>query len=81
MLEKKDWNEFRDAGMLWVANTFLQFFGWSIVIEIDEGVVTDVYTARSKYRGFGDKEIEEGHKKVVSFVRDHIDELYEEAHQ
>lgn len=81
MLEKKDWNEFRDAGMLWVANTFLQFFGWSIVIEKDDGVITDVYPARSKYRGFGEDQIAEGHKKVASFIKGHVDELYEDAHQ
>ena len=52
-IKEKSWKEFRESGMLWMANTILQVFGWSIVIDqdADENIIS-VCPARVKYRGF-----------------------------
>lgn len=78
MLEEKTWKEFRNAGMLFLANTILQFFGWSIVIEIEVDRIK-VYPARTKFRGFSLDCIEEGHKWVANFLINNVEELYKEA--
>ena len=33
MINKKTWEEFREAGLLWFTNMILHTFGWSIVVE------------------------------------------------
>lgn len=48
--------------MLFLANTILQFFGWSIVIELEMDKIK-VYPVRTKFRGFSLDCVEEGHKK------------------
>lgn len=49
MVEKKTWEEFRDAGFLWWINMILHTFGWSIYIEVDDdGEIINVYPARVK---------------------------------
>lgn len=78
MLEEKTWEEFRNAGMLFLANTILQFFGWSIVIELEMDKIK-VYPIRTKFRGFSLDCVEEGHKKVASFLINNVEELYKEA--
>ena len=78
MLEEKTWEEFRNAVMLFLANTILQFFGWSIVIELKADKIK-VYPARTKFRGFSLDCIEEGHKCVASFLMNNVEELYKEA--
>ena len=36
MVDKRDWLEFRDSGLLWWINTMLHTFGWAIVFEFDD---------------------------------------------
>lgn len=52
MVNKKTWQEFKDTGMLWFANTILHAFGWSIVCEMENGEVINAYPARVAFRGF-----------------------------
>ena len=80
MVDKRDWSEFRDSGLLWWINTMLHTFGWAIVFEFDDNKnITNVYPARVKFRGFGDKQIEEGYQKVSKYMIDNADELYKES--
>jgi len=54
---KKDWNEFRMTGLFRFVNTFLQIFGWTIVIDLDDsGKVLGAYPARVAYDGFCESE-------------------------
>jgi hypothetical protein len=51
--DRKTWQEFRDAGMLWWINRILHTFGWSIVVEAgDDGVALDAFPARTDWLGF-----------------------------
>lgn len=36
-IEEKTWDEFRETGLLYFVNSFLQIFGWSIVAEYEKG--------------------------------------------
>lgn len=78
MLTRKTNEEFRESGMLFLANTILQFFGWSIVIEKD-GERECMYAARTKFRGFDEDSTASGHVKVAKFLTDHYAELLDEA--
>lgn len=79
MIDRKTWEEFRDSKLLWFANTILNAFGWAIVVEIDNDVITDVYPARVKYRGYSDEINTEGYIGLSKFMNNHSKELLDEA--
>lgn len=79
MINKKSWKEFRDSGLLWWINMILHTFGWAIVVKMEEDKVVDVYPARVKYRGFGEKNNTEGYIKVSKYIKENADELLEES--
>jgi len=86
MLEKKSWDEFRKTGMLWFVNRILHVFGWAIVAEMmpapPEGThdeVVTVYPARTRFRGFGEKQEEDGFKAISKFMEENAKDLNEEA--
>jgi hypothetical protein len=79
MITKKTWGEFRECGMLWWINMILHTFGWAITVEMEDNKITNVYPARVKFRGFGEKNNIEGYIKVSQFMKDNVNELLEEA--
>ena len=82
MVDKKDWNTFKDSGMLWFINSILHTFGWALVYEIeDNDEVINVYPARVKFRGFGDKQIEEGYQKISKYMVENAVELEKESRE
>ena len=82
MITKKTWEEFRDNGLLFVTNQMLHTFGYALIYNFDEdGNISEVYTARTKFRGFSDKQIEEGYKKISKYIKDNAEELEKEANE
>ncbi|MCK9542955.1 MAG: hypothetical protein M0R03_13090 [Novosphingobium sp.] len=84
MIDKKNWNEFRDAGLLWFTNRFLHLFGWAIVIDYEDltkGTIKEVYPARCKFRGFDDKSESKGFINVTKYLKDNINDLLKEAQE
>lgn len=83
MLDRREWEEFRDSGMLWWANRILHVFGWAIVIEVSDnsGKVNKAYPARTRFRGFGPKQEAEGFERVSQFMAENAEELQEEARE
>lgn len=79
MVNKKTWKEFRESGLLWWINMILHTFGWSIVVDIEDGEITDAYPARVKFRGFDEKNNDEGYITVSNYMADNVQELLEEA--
>ena len=79
MIEKKTWKEFKDMGFLWLVNSLLHLFGWAICLEVNEGVVTDVFPARVKFRGFSESNNTEGYKKISQYMRDNAEALLQET--
>ena len=68
--------EFRDSGMLWFVNTVLHAFGMAITwdTETDELKATLV-----KFRGFAEKNNDEGYKKVTQYMIDNANELIKDC--
>lgn len=82
MITKKSWNEFRDSGLLFITNQFLHIFGYALVYSFnDNGEIEEVYPARVKFRGFGDKQIEEGYQKISKYMMDNAVELEKESRE
>ena len=81
MVEKKTWEEFRDAGFLWWINMILHTFGWSICVEVDDREIVNAYPARVKYRGFLEKNNTTGYVKVSKFMKENADALLKESEE
>jgi hypothetical protein len=80
MVEKRTWDEFRNSRMLWWANRVLHVFGWSIIAVMNgHGKIVDVYPARVAFRGFGDKQEEDGFIGISQYMADNASQLLEEA--
>lgn len=79
MVGRKTWEEFRDSKLLWFMNTILHTFGWAIVVESDNGAITDVYPARVKFRGFSEKINTEGYIGLSKYIKENCEELLKEA--
>ena len=80
MITKKDWNEFRETGLLLLTNQFLHIFGWSIVVDFNEnGQIESVLPARVKFRGFDNKNTEKAYIKISKYMKENSDELLCEA--
>lgn len=79
MIERKEWEEFRDSKLLWFINTILHTFGWAIVIDVDNGKIVDVYPARVKFRGFSEEINTDGYIGLSKYMKDNCEELLKES--
>jgi len=83
MVEEKTWEEFRSAKLLWFINQTLHLFGWAIVYEFgdehNKELITRVYPARVKFRGFDTKNNSAGYKGLSEYIKNNINELCIEA--
>lgn len=76
----RPWSEFADAGMFWFVNRLLHVFGWAICREVEpDGTISGVYPARTRWRGFPEKDETEGFRKVTADIHAHIDDLVEDC--
>lgn len=57
----------------------LHTFGWAIVVEMDNGKITEVYPARVKFRGFNEENNTDGYIGVSKFIVENAEELLKEA--
>jgi len=81
MLEEKNWQEFRESGLMFFINQILHAFGWALVVELDdESNVTKAYPARTKFRGFGKVSIDKGYKNIAKYLKGNADVLFDEAY-
>ena len=75
-MQKKDWKEFQESGLLWWINMILHTFGWAIVLETeDDGSISAAYPARVLYHGFSDLANDEGYTKVEGTIIAHAADL------
>ena len=82
MVEKKSWQEFRENGLLWWINMILHTFGWAIALDVeDDGTISDAYPARVKFRGFAEKNNDEGYQKVSRYLLENMEEIEKEARE
>ena len=74
------WQEFKDAGLLWMINGILHNFGYAITIFTNnEGKITNVTPMKTKYRGFSEESNEKGYKKVAKYLKENIDTIYNDT--
>lgn len=58
----------------------LHTMGWAIIYEFDkDGNISEVYPARVKFRGFGEKNNTDGYVMVSQYMKENADDLLEEA--
>ena len=58
----------------------LHTFGWAIVVDIEEnGIISDAYPARVKFRGFDEQNNTDGYIGVSKFLKENANDLLEEA--
>jgi hypothetical protein len=80
MVKKNSWQEFRDSGLLWWINMILHTFGWAIVIDVEnDETIARAYPARVKFRGFDEKNNDEGYQKVSKYLKENAEQLNKEA--
>ena len=77
---KKSWDEFRNTGLLWFANSILHMFGWAIVVEMDKGEIIRCYPARVKFRGFSEERNTEVYKQLNTYMYQNSGEPISEAY-
>ena len=76
MIDKRSWQEFRDAGLIWWVNRVLHLFGWAIVLELNaDGSISGAYPARCKFRGFDTTTESEGFEKLTRHLYENSDRL------
>ena len=78
MINETTWAEFKNSGLFWLTNSILHLFGYSIVMEYDEGEIKRVYPARVKYRGFSPNINDMGYYKVSKYLSENIETLLSE---
>lgn len=76
MIERKEWQEFSNNGLLWIVNKGLLCIGWTIVLVRDEDDnVVDVFPAKVKARYFSKETDEKGRKLFNKFRKDNEEEI------
>lgn len=79
MIQRKTWEEFQSAGLLWWINRALHLFGWVICYEVGSHGVFTVYPARCTYRGFTIASEDEGFMRLTQHLSDVMPELKKEV--
>lgn len=76
MLDQKTWKEFQSTGLLWLVNTFLHIFGWTLMAQVDDdGNIIGGVPCRTDFRGFTTDINDEGYLKVTDWLKENIDML------
>lgn len=79
MIEKREWKEFQNAGLLWWVNRMLHLFGWAIVVEQEEdGTITKAYPARCRFRGFEEDSDGEGFERLTNHIKEQLPNMLED---
>lgn len=76
MLDQKTWKEFQSTGLLWLVNTFLHTFGWTLMAQVDDdGNIIGGVPCRTDFRGFTTDINDEGYLRVTDWLKENIDML------
>ena len=80
-MERKEWNEFRQTGLLWFINSILHLFRWAIVLSYNDNDNTYpiAYPARVPFRGFDENCNDRGYREVTQYLNDNIGDLLKEV--
>lgn len=79
MYEEVPWKELADAGLFLFVNQLLHLFGYALVREEQDGVITRVYPARCRFRGFDDKTTGDAYTALTKHLAARMPELLEDV--
>ena len=81
MSQRKSWAEFQETGLLWLVNSVLQVFGWSIMVQTSDttGEVIDAYPVRTAARGCDSRTAQQNCSALIRYVHDNVDVLLDEC--
>lgn len=79
MVIEQSLEEFRNSGLLLIANQLLHVFGWAIVLEGGDGKLTRMYPARVKFRGFDAKTQTKAYIDAAKYMHANSDDILSEA--
>jgi hypothetical protein len=80
VIQKKTWDEFREAKLFWYINRMLHLFGWALVYELDEdSLIRNVYPAHVRFRGFSEEIETSGFLGLTKHIKKNISRLEEES--
>jgi len=81
MVNRRTWEEFRQAGLMWWVNRMLHLFGWALVVQQDEATagILEIYPARVAFRGFVDASEERGFRRLSAYLEGCSKELVAEV--
>lgn len=67
----KDWQTFRNTGLLLFVNQFLHIFNWSLTLFIntESGEVEGVKPIRTSWKGFSEEEVSEAYSSLDNFIK------------
>lgn len=71
-------DQFRESGMMMLANMFLQPFGMALVVKVEDGKVIDFFPARTTFRGFDPEDEDEMHERLAKYLADNAADFPEE---
>lgn len=74
-----EWLEFQQVGLLWWVNQMLHIFGWAIVLEMENGVVTRAFPARVPFRGFDTATSDQGYTRLTRHMVNEGDRLLKDV--
>lgn len=81
-VHRNTWRNFHETGLLWWVNRTLHLFGWAIVlVQEKDGSILDAYPARVSWRGFSEKDEEDGFRKVSGYLRANAEMLEKEVEE
>lgn len=69
-------SEFRDSGALWFINSVLHLFGMAITWNPD---TDELKAALVKFRGFDEKNNDNGYRKLTEYMRYNSEELLKDC--
>ncbi len=72
MVKEITGKEFRESGALWFVNQTLHLFGMAITWNPD---TDEIKPALVKFRGFAEKNNDEGYKNLSKYLKDNINEI------
>lgn len=77
---EKQYEAFRNTGLLWFINSILHVFGWALHIEFDddEDNIINMYPQRRGFRGFSEDINSNGYEKIAKYLKDNSSDLFEE---
>ena len=76
IMKKKTWKEFQESKLLWWVNRSLHIFGWAIVIvQEEDGAISDCYPARVAFRGFSEAIEDEGFAGLTQYLAGEAESL------